>query len=169
MRPLLFSTLNNPSSLATPQKASAPDSSPVSSHFSGYASGPWCLSCSERPKTVHSTQGAATPALSTWGWSPLWFCWLLLFLIKASMPLAFLATLAHCWLIFSWALNNTPRSISSSFPAILSQACSTARGCSGQSIGSCTWSCWTLVHALLWTSAITLHYCPLCQTIASFS
>ncbi|KAK4812355.1 hypothetical protein QYF61_017132, partial [Mycteria americana] len=31
-----------------------------------------------------------------------------LLLIQARMPLAFLATWAHCWLIFSWLLTNTP-------------------------------------------------------------
>jgi len=33
-----------------------------------------------------------------------------LFLIQARMPLAFLATWAHCCLLFRWLLTNTPRS-----------------------------------------------------------
>jgi len=33
-----------------------------------------------------------------------------LFLIQARMPLAFLATWAHCWLMFSQLSTNTPRS-----------------------------------------------------------
>lgn len=36
-----------------------------------------------------------------------------LFLIEARMPMAFLATLAHCLLMFRQMLTNTPRSISS--------------------------------------------------------
>ncbi|CAM9602800.1 unnamed protein product, partial [Bubo scandiacus] len=35
-----------------------------------------------------------------------------LFLIQARMPLAFLATWAHCWLMFSRLSVNTPRSLS---------------------------------------------------------
>ena len=34
------------------------------------------------------------------------------FLIQARMPLAFLATWAHCWLMFSWLSTSTPRSFS---------------------------------------------------------
>ena len=36
-----------------------------------------------------------------------------LVLIHAMMPLAFLATRAHCWLMFSQVFINTPRSVSS--------------------------------------------------------
>ena len=35
------------------------------------------------------------------------------FLIQARMPLAFLASCTHCWLMFSQASTNTPRSFSS--------------------------------------------------------
>ena len=35
-----------------------------------------------------------------------------LILIQAMMPFAFLATWAHCWLMFSQVLTNTPRSFS---------------------------------------------------------
>jgi len=38
-----------------------------------------------------------------------------LFLIQARMPLAFLATWAHCWLMFSWLSTRSPRSF---FPLV---------------------------------------------------
>ena len=40
-----------------------------------------------------------------------------LFLIQARVPLAFLATWAHCWFMFSWLSANSPRSFSSVQPS----------------------------------------------------
>ena len=47
-----------------------------SSRSPGHAPGPQCLSCSEGPKTELSTQGVASPELSTGGPSPPCSCWL---------------------------------------------------------------------------------------------
>ena len=56
-----------PTPSAAPHKTCAPGPSPVSLPFSGHIPGPQCLSCSEGPKTGHSTRGAASPVLSTGG------------------------------------------------------------------------------------------------------
>ena len=65
-----------------------------------------------------------------------------LFLIQARMPLAFLVTWAHCWLMFSLASISTPGSFPlHSLPATLPQACSVAWSCYGQSAGPRIWSC----------------------------
>ena len=70
-----------------------------------------------------------------------------LLLIQTRMPLASLATWAHCWLMFSWALANTPRSISSTQPSIHSvPLCRVVWGCCDQSAGLHTWSCWISSH-----------------------
>ena len=45
---------------AGPYKTCALDPSAASLPFSGHASAPQCLSCSEGPKTEHSIQGAAS-------------------------------------------------------------------------------------------------------------
>jgi len=66
-------TISVPS--ATPHKAWAPDSPPALLPFSGHAPGPQCLSCSEGPKTEHSTQSADSPVLSRSGQSSIpWGC-----------------------------------------------------------------------------------------------
>jgi len=68
----------------------------------------------------------------------------MLFLIKARMPLALLATWAHCWFMFS--LPSTSKAPDPfplhSVPAALIQACSIVWDCCGQSTGSGTCSCW---------------------------
>jgi len=71
-----------------------------------------------------------------------------IFLIWARMPSAFLATWAHCWLMFSWELTTTlPDPFAPcSFPATLPLACSIAWGCCNQSAGTYTQSCWTSSH-----------------------
>jgi len=56
-------------------KACAPDPSPASLPFSGRSTMPQCLSCSERPETEHSTQGTASPVLSTGGQLLPCSCW----------------------------------------------------------------------------------------------
>ena len=53
------------------------DPSPASLLFSGQALATQCLSCSEGPKTEHSTRGAASPVLSAGTRSPPWWCWAL--------------------------------------------------------------------------------------------
>ena len=50
---------------AAPHKTCAPYPSPASLSFSGHYPGPWFLSCSEGPKTEHSTWVAASPVLNT--------------------------------------------------------------------------------------------------------
>jgi len=82
------------------------DPSPVSLFFSGHAPTPQFLSCSGGLKTEHSTGGAASPVQST-GTSILLLA--TLFLIQTRMPLAFLATWAHCWLMISRMSTSTPR------------------------------------------------------------
>ena len=70
-----------------------------------------------------------------------------LFLIQAKMPLAFLATWAHCWLMFSWASARTPRSsFSIQVSVTLPQAHSAAWGCCNQSAGPSTCSCRSSSH-----------------------
>ena len=64
-----------PAPSATPHKACAPDPSPALLPSSEHAPGPQCLSYSEGPKTGHSTQGAASPVLSTGGQLLHCSCW----------------------------------------------------------------------------------------------
>jgi len=65
-----------------------------------------------------------------------------LFLIQARMPLAFLATWAHCWLTFSQLSTNTADLFPlHNFPAALPEACSTAWGCCDHSAAPKTQSC----------------------------
>ena len=66
----------------TPHKTCAPDPSSASLPFTGHVPGPWCLSCSEGPRTEHSTWGVASAGLSTGGWSPPCSCWLRYFWYK---------------------------------------------------------------------------------------
>ena len=66
-----------------------------------------------------------------------------LLLIQARMPLAFLTTWAHCWLIFSWLSNSTPRSLSirqlssHSSPGLWVAWC-----CCDKNAGTDTWPYW---------------------------
>ncbi|KAK4814188.1 hypothetical protein QYF61_011911 [Mycteria americana] len=53
--------LNNPVPSAHPHQTCSPDPSPASLPFSGLVPAPQCLSCSGRPKTERSIQGAASP------------------------------------------------------------------------------------------------------------
>ena len=82
--------------------------------FSGHTPEPPCLSCSEGPRTkqTHYSRCGLTRAEYRGRITSLLLL-TALFLLQARMPLAFLATLAHCWLMFSSVLTNTPRSISS--------------------------------------------------------
>ena len=127
---LLFSTLNNPSSLSLFLKICSLEHSLASLPFSGHVSAPQCLSCSEGSKTEHSTQGAASPVLST-GARPLpYSCWPHYSWYKPgchwpSWPPGHTAGSysASCW--------PTPHGPfpPGSFPDTLPQACSVARDC----------------------------------------
>ena len=66
-----------------------------------------------------------------------------LVLTQARMPLAFLATWAHCWLMFSHLSTNTSSFffLPGSFPDALTQACIISWGCCDWSAGPNTWSC----------------------------
>ena len=99
---LLFPTLNSPSSLCRPY---SPRPSPALLPFSGPAPAPPCPLCTEVPQTAHSTRGEASPVPST-GQDDFQFC--SPFLTQARMPLAFLATWACCWLIFSQQCSEVP-------------------------------------------------------------
>ena len=60
---------------AAPHKTCATDPSLALLPFSGHTPRPQCLSCSEWFKTECSTQGVASPELSTGRWSFPYFCW----------------------------------------------------------------------------------------------
>ena len=142
---LLFSRRNNPSSLSCSPWNLCSRLLTSLLPFSEHGPWPWYLSCTEGPKTGHSSQGVASPGLSTGEWSPPSSCWLHFFMIQARMPLSFLATWVHCWLMFS--STSTPRSFHLfSLPVNLLQACSISWACCGQSAGSGSWPCWTLSH-----------------------
>jgi len=87
-------------------------------------------------------------AASSNAWPPRsWCIWCIL--IQARMPLAFLATRAHCQLMFSQLSTNTPRSFSSAqLSATLPQSYSAAWGRCDQSVSPSTWSCWSSSHWL---------------------
>jgi len=72
---LLFSKLNNPSSLSHSYKTCTPDPSPALLPFSGHSPGPQRHSYSERPKPECTTRGTVSPELSIEGWSPGCFSW----------------------------------------------------------------------------------------------
>ena len=72
------------------------DPSSTSLPFSQHSSGPQCLSYSEGPKTEHSRGEHWTLVRG----SHLHDLLVAPFLIQARMSLAFLATWAHCWLMF---------------------------------------------------------------------
>jgi len=73
---LLFSRLNHPSSLSHSPYNLCSRCLSALLPFSGHAPGPQFLSCTEEPKTEHSTRGVASPVLSIEGWSPPCCCWL---------------------------------------------------------------------------------------------
>jgi len=88
------------------------DHSPASLSFSGYAPAPQCLPCSKGPKNEYSIQGAASPVPEYRGMITALLLLATLFLTQARIPLTFLATWAHCWLMFSQLSTSTPRSFS---------------------------------------------------------
>ena len=67
------------------------------------------------------------------------------YLIPARMPLAFLATWAHCWLMLAGCQPTPPGPFPpASSPATLPQPCCIARGCCDPRAGPGTWPCcWT--------------------------
>ena len=72
-----------------------------------------------------------------------------LFLKQYMMPLALLATWAHCWLCLVEHQPTPPDPFPPhSLSATLPQACSVVRDCCVQSAGPGTWSCWISSHWL---------------------
>jgi len=92
--------------------------------ISGHAPGPPRLHCSEGPALSTALRCGPTSAVQRD--DPLLLLLAALLLTQARMPWAFLATWAHCWLVFCWLSANTPRSFS--FMQLF-RACSTAWGC----------------------------------------
>jgi len=122
----------------------SPDPSPASLLFSGHTPAPQCPSCSEEPKTEHSTRGAASPVLSTGPRSPPYSCWPHYSWYKPGCR----------WP--SWPPGHTAGSCSAScqpapaatfllgnFPTTLPQVCSIAWGCCEPSVGPGIWPCWS--------------------------
>jgi len=116
--------------------------SPALLLFLGHAPAPQGLSCSEGPKTEHSIRGMASPVPSTCGTIAVLLLLATLFLIQARMLLAFLATWAHSWRLFSWLFTNSPGALLlATFHPLFPNPCSFAWGHSDPSAGPSTQPC----------------------------
>ena len=122
-----------------PRKTCSLDPSPASLPFSGHTPAPQCPSCSEGPKTEHSTRGAASPVLSTGAPSLPYSLW----------PHYSWSKSGCHWP--SWPHGHTAGSCSASsqpappgpfLPSIF-LACSVAWGSCDWSAGPSIWCCWT--------------------------